>query len=341
MQQRFLPLFNQLLNTQNGPPITGFWLVHSDEPLIAQWLIDACRPIWTANEQTIKRIDLTSHSSWSEVIIELDSLSLFGDSSVIIVTGNHKPKNDKTSKSDILSALERIGKDTPHHLLWCLPKQDKKSLSTKAIGIFDKYGLIIDGNIYDESMRRELLQIQANQLAITLSTDAWQLLLVHTENNLLTAHQNLWRLSLLYPNTPINDEQLLTCLVDGAEFSVFDLSDSILMGNTQKALQILTHLKNTDTAPSIILWTLNKDARLITQIHAGKTPQELGIWRNKTSLYMNAVHRTPSIISQGWSMAIFEIDKSIKGVKDSNVWHLLQQLILSMCNARALRLDQY
>lgn len=332
MQQRFLPLFHQLLSGQNLSPLTGFWLIHSDEPLIIQWLIDACRPIWQTNQQTIKRIELSSHQSWLSVINELDSLSLFGDTNAIIISGNHKPKSDKDSRINILDALEHLAKDTPHHLIWCLPKQDKKSLASKAIKLFDTHGLMIDGNIYDERMRQELLQTQANLLGVHLTPDAWQLLLLHTENNLLTAHQNLWRISLLHHGT-INDEQLNACLIDGAEFSVFDLSDCILSGNALKALQILSHLKSTDTAPSIILWALAKDARLIAELHLNKSPETLGIWRNKISLYTQAARRTPAHIAQDWNFDLLEIDKTIKGVQDSNVWHLLQRLTLSICHA--------
>lgn len=332
MQQRFLPFFNQLLSQPLTTPLSGFWLIHSDEPLTAQWLIDACRPIWQTNAQTIKRIELSSHQSWQTVISELDSLSLFGDTSAIIVTGNHKPKSDKDSKTDLLATLERLAKDTPNHLIWCLPKQDKKSLASKAIKLFDAHGIIIDGNLYDESMRQALLQTCAARLGVRLTADAWQMLMAHTENNLLTAHQNLWRLSLLHSDI-VDDEQLKACLIDGAEFSVFDLSDNVLAGNAAKALQILAHLKNTEVAPSIVLWALGKDARLIAQLHAGKDAQDLGIWRNKTALYMNVARRTPPHIAQSWSLDLLDIDQAIKGIQDGDVWHLLQRLILSMCHA--------
>lgn len=332
MQQRFLPLFRQLLTAQNAPPPTGFWLVHSDEPLMISWLIDACRPLWRAGGQTIKRIELISPKSWAEVVAELDSLSLFDDGRAIIVSGNHKPKADKDSPTDIMAALHRIAQDTPHHLIWCLPKQDKKSLNSKAIELFDTHGLIIDANIYDERMRHDVLKVQAEQLGILLTADAWQHLLAHTENNLLTAHQNLWRLSLLHPNSPqpIDTPTLNACLVDGVEFSVFDLSEQLLLGNAAKALHIVQHLQDTDTAPSIVLWALNKDARLILQLQAGKQPDELGIWRNKIQLYTQAARRTYGNTAD-WLGQIYEIDCAIKGVIDADAWLKIRQLCLSMC----------
>ena len=58
MQKRFLAVAESLKNPTMT--LSGLWLVHSDEPLMIQWLIDACRPIWQANHQVMKRIDLTS-----------------------------------------------------------------------------------------------------------------------------------------------------------------------------------------------------------------------------------------------------------------------------------------
>ncbi|UNU72922.1 DNA polymerase III subunit delta [Moraxella nasovis] len=325
MQQRFISLFKQLHSTNpaHHQPLQGFWFIHSDEPLISQWLIDACRPIWQVHDQTIKRIELSSAKSWSDVINELDTLSLFGDTSAIIVSGNHKP--DKQA----IDTLTHIAKDTPHHLLWHSQKQDKKSLSTKSLKLFDQVGLLIDGNLYDEKMRGELLRLQADRLNISLTPDAWQLLMTHTEQNLLVAYQNLWRLSL--SDTAVIDAQvLMDCLIDGAEFSVFNLSDAVIGGHATKTLQILTHLKNTDTAPSLVLWAIAKDIRLILQIQAGKNPSELGIWSNKTHLYINTAHRSQGR-SEQWLSQVYELDKMIKGVSDDDVWHGLKKLCLAVC----------
>lgn len=58
MQKRFLAVTESLKNPTMT--LSGLWLLHSDEPLMIQWLIDACHPIWQANHQVMKRIDLTS-----------------------------------------------------------------------------------------------------------------------------------------------------------------------------------------------------------------------------------------------------------------------------------------
>ncbi len=329
MQQRFLPFFHHLTG-DNAIATKGLWLIHSDEPLLYQWLCDACRPHWSANHQLIKRMELTSVKSWLDVVAELNDLSLFGDSTALIVSGNHKP--DAKAITRLTAFAEDVASGHNHnHLLWYLPRQDKKSLTTKALKFFDGQGLIIDGNVYNEQLRRDILTAKANELGLTLTSEAWQMLLAHTEHHLLSAYQTLWRTSFLHLHGQmIGVEELTESLVDGADFTVFHLLDNILMGNVHKSLSILHHLKRTDTAPNIVLWALAKDIRLILQIQAGKHPSELGIWQSKIYVYEQAARR---LSGQGgaWLSEVYAIDKAIKGVSDKHTWQMMADLVLAMC----------
>lgn len=333
MQTRLLSLLAQL---DQPATVSGLWLVHSDEPLTIQWLIDACRPHWANNHQFIKRFELVSAKSWADVASELDSPDLFGGSTALIVAGKHKID---TKDKALMARFERFAQDvkdgnSQNHLIWCLPKQDKKSLATKAVQFFADNGTIIDGNIYDEKLRGDLLAFKAKALALNLDDTAWQMLMSHTEHNLLTAYQALWRLSFISePNTTINPHTLQDALVAGSAFNVFDLSDALLHGNATKTIQILEHLRHIDTAPSIVLWAVAKDARLILQTQAGKHPSELGIWQNKIPLYLQRAKNTPH--SSHWLSDIYAIDQLIKGVAQGDVWIMLKKLCLSICGLKS------
>lgn len=335
MQTRLLPLLHDL--EKNATSCHGLWLVHTDEPLVVDWLIDGCRSIWLNNNQIINRMELSSPKSWYDVANELSSLNLFGEHTALIVTGKHKPDiKDKT----LMTSLNQFAKDvtngySQNHLIWCLSKQDKKSLATKAIQFFNQEGLLIDGNIYDEKQRGEFLKFKAQQLGLRLAPNAWQMLLHTTEQHLLSAYQTLWRLSFLPHGDTITTDELEQALVAGADFNVFDLSDALISGNAPKALNILRHLKHTDTAPSVVLWAAAKDVRLITQIQAGKDPATLGIWSNKIHLYTQTAHRT-NAISGTWLTEIYALDKIIKGVSTDNVWLGLERLCLKICGITAV-----
>lgn len=334
MQQRFLTLVQDL---QQPRQLTGLWLAHSDEPLVLQWLIDACRPHWQANQQVIKRLELNTAKDWQLAINDLQSLSLFDDSFAIVVTGKHKP--DHATIDRLLQfADDAKNGDNSHHLIWLLPKQDKKSQSNKAFIAFANAGTVIDANLYQESDRHAILKFQAKQLGIGLTTNAWQILFEQTEQDLLTAHQNLWQLSLLYPdNQALDETALLPILTQGGSFSVFDLSDALIQQNPKKARQILQHLQQIDTAPTLVLWAIAKEVRLLANLKAGKNPETLGIWRNKITNYQRLAHRIEHRQIHLWLTLIYQAEQSVKGLLKLDSWQLFHQLCLHICHTPALK----
>lgn len=329
MQHSFLATY-QAIKRSELTHINGLWLLHGDDALVINWLIDVARPVFQNHAQLIKRMELTSPKAWHEVIAELQSQSLFGDTSAIIATG--KQRLDDNS----LQALAHFAEDvkagmSEHALIWLLPKQDKKSQATKAYRLFAEHGNVIDCQLYDERMRSELLHLKAGEFGITLDKDAWQMLLSHTEGNLLAAYQALWRLSDLYTDTPITPAELMEGLVSDSTYNVFNLSDALIQGNISQCLKILHELKRLDTAPSLVLWTFAKDIRILQAMQAGKDPASLGVWRNKTGEYQRAVRRTNSTQLQALSHLLYDTDKNIKGLGSGLAWRNFQDMALMLC----------
>lgn len=367
MQETFTQAYPKLL--QPTVAVAGLWLAQGDEALLQQWLIDALRPHWRAQNYAIKRIELISVKSWQEVLSELSSLSLFDDASALIVTGNHKP--DKA----IITELERFAIDAQtgahsHSLLWLTPKQDKRAQSSKWFAPFAQYGHIIDCNLYDERQRQQLLQVQAQQFDLRLSQDAWQLLMSHTEHHLLSAYQTLWRLSYLFAPTlsAFNPKQqpqpdhhsgndadkssmpelssnntspeakplalditdLQAALVSDAQFSVFDLSDAMLAGDLRQVTKIILQLKATDEPTTLVLWAISKDMRQIMALMDGQDPQALGIWRSKQGLYQQACRRQTTAQTAQWPDLLYRCDQAIKGLIRQPAWELLLQAALQL-----------
>ena len=356
MQDTFIQAYPKLL--QPSVAVVGLWLAHGDEPLLSQWLIDAMRPHWRAQNYAIKRIELVSVKSWQEVLSELGSQSLFDDASALIVTGNHKP--DKA----VIAELERFAQDAQtgahsHSLLWLTPKQDKRAQTSKWFAPFAQYGHVIDCNLYNEQQRQQLLQIQAQQFGLTLSQDAWQLLMSHTEHHLLSAYQTLWRLSYLFapqlmansdnttqevdhPSKPLTNvaldiKDLQAALVSDAQFSVFDLSDAMLAGNSTQVAKIIFQLKATDEPTTLVLWAISKDMRQIMQLMDGQDPQALGIWRSKQGLYQQACRRQSKEQTANWPALLYRCDQAIKGLIHQPAWELLLQASLELSGQRLFK----
>lgn len=346
MQDSFLNAYPRLQNglpSQSGQSdisVAGLWLAHGDEPLLSQWLLDALRSIWQQQNYSITRVDLVSVKTWQEVLSELGSLSLFDDATAVIVTGNHKPDKAISAELERFAEEAQTGANT-NSLLWLTPKLDKRAQKAKWFTPFASQGHVIDCNLYQEQQRQQILQVRAQQFGLQLSNEAWQLLLSHTEHHLLSAYQTLWRLSYLFAPTlaesggvSLGIDDLQAALVSNAQFSVFDLSDAMLAGNSSQVVKIITQLKATDEPTPLVLWTISKDMRLVAQLMNGQDPNAIGIWRSKQSLYQSACRRqSPAEVGQ-WPDLLYRCDQAIKGIIRQPAWELLLQVALLLAGKR-------
>jgi DNA polymerase-3 subunit delta len=309
---------------QRIPTMKGAWLLHGDEPLLAQSLLDQCRQQWLELGIERHRVDLTSTSEWREALGQLDNLSLFSNTMALEIHGSHKP--DAAG----MLALERYMQHQCNNILIInMPKQDTAGQKTKFFQLLDANGLVVSLAIQNDKERQIFLNTQAEKLNLQLTLAAWTTLLTQTENNLLAAQQALIRLSFLTdPDTIVDFEQLLPALSDQSRYSLFDLSDAALQGNLERTVRILNYLLESGEAESLILWTISKEMRLLIQLIDQPNQvnyQALGIWTNRQSLYQKALRRIKREQTTCWLDLLLRCDQAIKGIGVESAHNLLLQ----------------
>jgi DNA polymerase-3 subunit delta len=85
-------------------------------------------------------------------------------------------------------------------------------------------------------------------------------------------------------------------------------------------------------AMSLILWSISKEMRLLMQLF--EQPQnalQLGIWKNKVSVYQHALRRLNPNCFLHWPALLLRIDAAIKGMSKENPEHLVLQAITELC----------
>lgn len=70
---------------------TGAWLIHGNESLLEQNLLNALRKHWQTHAIERQRFDMNAVSDWRDVFNALNSLSLFSERLAVEVHGNIKP----------------------------------------------------------------------------------------------------------------------------------------------------------------------------------------------------------------------------------------------------------
>ena len=306
----------------------GAWVLHGQEPLLEQNLIDAFRASWQKQEIERQRFDITSVSDWKTVFNALNSLSLFSSQLAIEVHGNIKP--DANGLKELKSYLQH----NEHNLLLVvMPKQDASSLKTAFFQTIDANGVNVALTANYAKDRQQILAVEAQKLGIKLANDAWQWLEQHHEHNLLAAKNSLMRVSDTFADVDIIQiDHLYSCLQDQSRYTTYDLNDAMLQGNLAQSIKIFQYLIASGEPMSLILWSISKDMRLLMALF--EQPQnalQLGIWKTKVSLYQQALRRLNPNVFLAWPTLLLRIDASIKGLGHENPEHLVQQAIASLC----------
>lgn len=306
----------------------GAWVLHGQEPLLEQNLIDAFRQSWQKQDIERQRYDISSVSDWKNVFNALNSLSLFSTQLAVEVHGNIKP--DASSLKLLKNYLQQ---DSNNLLLVVMPKQDASSLKSSFFQTVEANGVCVALTANYPRDRQQILAVEAQKLGIQLANDAWQWLEQHHEHNLLAAKNSLMRVSDTFPEIQqIQIEHLHACLQDQSRYTTYDLNDALLAGNLAQSMKIFQYLMASGEAMSLILWSISKEMRLLMQLF--EQPQnalQLGIWKNKVSVYQHALRRLNPNCFLHWPALLLRIDAAIKGMSKENPEHLVLQAITELC----------
>ena len=309
----------------------GAWIIHGQEPLLEQNLLDAFRKSWQQQEVERQRHDISSVNDWKNVFNALNSLSLFSQQLAIEVHGNIKPD------ANGLKLLKSYIQHNEHNLLLIvLPKQDSSSLKSAFFQIVEANGVVVQLAAAYPQDRQRILAIEAEKLGIQLNHDAWQWLMQHHEHNLLAAKNSLMRVADTFPDIQqIQIEQLYACLQDQSRYTTYDLSDALLTGNLAQSIKIYQYLIAAGEPDSLILWTLNKEMRLLMQLfEQPHNAIQIGIWKTKVSQYQQALRRLNPRQFLLWPELLLRIDAAIKGMSKENPEHLMLQAVGELCGNR-------
>lgn len=187
------------------------------------------------------------------------------------------------------------------------------------------------------------LSERMNKAQLKAPDSTLKLLAELCENNLLAAQQAIEKLKLLYPpHTLIDTEQLMAAISDSSRYTVFDLINYALQANTQRLLHVLNCLEQQSVEPTLVLWALSKEVRLLfdltRQLEQGQSVQKL-IEREafgKRPLLQLALRRLNNKTLKKLLTKLTELDQLIKGMHSGNIWLELNRLSLALAGKEAL-----
>lgn len=180
----------------------------------------------------------------------------------------------------------------------------------------------------------------AKRYQLALSTEAVQWLAECTEGNLFAAKQTFEKLAATQSKTSLTLDDVQTTLqYDAAHFSVFEWANALLLGDVARAIRILEALQQEQVEPTILVWSLAKELRLIIALHLARQPfasacKSLGIWPKRQPPFQQALRRLTLADCHRALQQLAQIDRVIKGIEPGSIWLTLHKLTATLCSPK-------
>ena len=303
----------------------------------AYLLNDAARSIknvWRQRGEYDERIiDLNTPADWSLLKSEASSYSLFSEF-VLIDARLDKKSIDAMGKKILQQYIQH---SNPRCLIILrAPNVPNKLLQTLANN--DQTVLIQAYPFAPAELQRWIIAELKNK-RILYAPEVPALIHQYTQGNMLACAQLIEKLALVIPeNTALTIEQLKEQLHDQCDFQLYELADACLTGRAEKAIHLLRQACQNKTEPTLILWLLTQEIRLLVQLDFLRVQSvslttacsQLKIWPQRAQSYESTRLRIKGLKLQQLLQSCQQLDEQIKSNMNRFIWQGLETLALGL-----------
>ena len=330
------------MSTTFRSPLKPLYIIVGDEILLIQESVDALRAAARAEGYSEREVlNVEGRFDWGQLTESLQSLSLFGDRKIVeLRIPSGKPGKDG---GDALKQLANHLSDDVL-IIVTLPKLDKTSKNSVWFKAISSSGELIEINNVQLAHLPRWISDRLKVNSQSASPAALQLMSQQFEGNLIAAHQEIQKLSLLFPAGALTDEQVQQSVFNVARYDVFGLSEGLLSGDVARVCRMIEGLKAEGESIVLVLWALIEDARTLTALkievqngaHLASAMREKRVWGPREKLMPTAVNALTLPFLKNALQRTHELDRLAKGLSKGDVWDATLQLASQM----ALRIQQ-
>ena len=335
--------------------LRSLYTLHGDEALLVQEAADAIRAAARQQGYTERSVHVVSgaHFDWSEVLAAGGSMSLFAERPILeirVPTG--KPGKEG---SPMIQQLAQSAEGNDSTLtLFILPRLDSATKKGAWFGALEQFGVSLQIDSLD---RAQLPQWIAQRLKLQNQSVAsgqdgqncLQFFADRVEGNLLAAHQEIQKLSLLYPAGELTHAQVESAVMNVARYDVFKLSEAVLAGQVARVQRMLDGLQAEGEAAVLVHYTLAEDIRALKRVKDAMAEgrplpmalREQRIWGAREKLFERVLPKLSTARLAQLLKNAHQVDGIVKGLKvadwPTDPWQALQRLALRVSSACAIK----
>jgi len=313
--------------------LKALYAMHGDEPLLSLEAADAIRR--KARSQGFsERVVLAAERNfdWSELMASAASPSLFGERKLIelrIPSGKPGAKGAQT----IEAFCARLPQDAL--TMVTLPRLDRAGQSSSWFQALESAGTVVNVFPVERGRLPEWIAARLARQKQSARPETLRFLADSVEGNLLAAHQEIQKLSLLLPPGELDFDAVREAVMNVARYDAGKLAEAMLSGDRARLARMLEGLQGEGEAPPRVLWLLAEEIRAVCRVQDGLSAgrsladvcREARVWGDARQA---AVGRAAKKFSRAALLSAIEhaaaIDRMVKGVVKGDAWDELLQL---------------
>lgn len=323
------------LEQQLKKSLAPLYIISGDEVLLCQEAADSIRKA-AQSYQIEERLRFVADAQfdWQDVINENQSLSLFSNRRLFDIQIDKM--GEKHSK-----ALAQLGQSLSEDntILLTIPKIDARTQKAKWFTRLESQGVFVQIWPIDANRLPAWIQQKAQTLDLSLTRDAASMIAERGEGNLLALSQELEKLALSHgPGAKITEENVIAAVSDSSRYSIYDLSDRLLMGKAKDAMHCLNQLLGEGVEPNIILWLFNREIQTLVNLLQAMQSSNLRqacqaerIWDKRVAFYESAMSRHNKVTLPYMQNYLALMDKTIKGLEGPDINTGFRNLVMMFC----------
>lgn len=311
------------------------YLISGDEPLLAGEAADAVRAAARAKGFVERDVHFMERGSdWDDVRASSANMSLFGSRRLVEIrmpTG----KPGVAGGAALVSMLEIEDHDTVYLIL--TPRLDRDVQSANWVKAVEAKGAFVQVWLIASERMTNWLRGRARRLGLDVTAEGIEVLAERTEGNLLAAHQELEKLKLVAQPGQITADTILASVGDSARFDVFQLGESVLAGDTVRALRMLGGLRAEGVEATLVLWALTKAVRDLWGAVSAAPGARPKAWGRQAVALEKGARRASRLPYSTLAIRAGRADRMIKGRLFGDAWDEMALLAADICGHPALR----
>jgi len=295
----------------------------------------AIKKAWRARgECDEKVVHLNGPADWELLREEANSYSLFSEF-VLIDARCDKKSIEAAGKKMLQHYLNHI--NTKCLIMLRAPNVPGKQLQLLAN---NPHTVLMQAYPFAPSELQRWITTQLQNRSIRHEAQVPTLIHQYTQGNMLACAQVIEKLALVSNQDELlSTSMVLEQLSDQCDYQLYELADACLSARAEKAIHLLRQACQNKTEPTLILWLLSQEVRLLIQLqHLRKQSvsmsaacTQLKIWPQRANAYETTLARLPLVKLQQLLQHCQQLDEQIKSNQSVTIWHGLERVAMALC----------